>query len=467
MGGLLEAFRAKVMEGGWIRKGEHVLAAVSGGVDSVVLLHLLVAVREAYSLTVTAAHLNHGLRGEEAERDEQFVLDYCRRLEVPCFCEKRDVRRYAQVHRLSEEMAARAVRYDFLRRLKRETGADVIATAHHADDQVETVIDHFLRGSGLAGLAGMTVRRGDIVRPLLWATRAEIERYALDHSLAFRVDRSNFDLGFRRNRIRLELIPYLRRYFNPSLREAVLRTSQIAWEVENYLQDRALQVLSEARTRARRGEVVLDLGRLGQQPALIQKYVVIAAFEALGGNRWHLDHDRLERAAQLIREGTSGSLLSLGSGIGMVKSQAQLAIQKMGRLEFCYVVPIGGRVSLPELDLTIDTEVVDRTTYAQQVGLDQRVEFVDLDVMQGELRVRNARPGDRFHPLGASGSKKLSDFFTDAKVPVFERWRTPVLTDERNIIWVCGLRLDDRYKVTEKTQRILKLALGEMISDEE
>ncbi|MDZ7372798.1 MAG: tRNA lysidine(34) synthetase TilS [candidate division KSB1 bacterium] len=464
---LLEAFRKKVMETSLIRRGEHVLVAVSGGLDSVTLLHLLVSVKDAYGLQVSAAHLNHSLRGEEADEDERFVAALCEELAVPCVRERRDVRRYAQVHRLSEETAARVVRYDFLRRVKQQLKATAIATAHHADDQVETVIDHFLRGAGLSGLAGMAPRRGDVVRPLLWATRAEIERYARACNLRYRIDRSNFNLEFRRNRIRLELLPYLRRYFNPGVREAVLRSAQIVAEAEAFIEEQAHALLQVVQLPSRRDEVLLDALRLAEQPPLLQKYAVLTAFERLGGSRWLLDYDRLERVVQLIREGSSGARLNLGAGIEMVKSQSRLALQKARQVEFCYPLPIGATVEVPEVDMVISAEVVDRATYVRDVGLDARVEFVDLDALRGPLEVRNARPGDRFRPLGSSGSKKLSDLFTDAKVPAYERWRTPVVTDGANIVWVCGLRLDDRYKVTDKTQRILKLAMGERISGEE
>ncbi len=464
---LLERFRSRVMDPGLIQRGEHVLAAVSGGVDSVVLLHLLLGVRDAYNLTVSVAHLNHGLRGEDADADQAFVEDLCRQHSVPCVSEKRDVLRYAQIHRLSEETAARVVRYDFLRRAKAQLRADVIATAHHADDQVETVIDHFLRGSGLLGLSGMAARRGDIVRPLLWASRADIEEFARQRNLSYRTDRTNLDLEYRRNRIRLELIPYLRRYFNPNLREVVLRTAGILSEAEAFIERQAVQTLRRVKVKKTRDEIVLDLDRLLREPTLIQKYVVLACFETLGGQRWLLNHDRIERSVEILREGTSGSKLYLGGGICLTKSQDSVAVHRVRQVEFSYPLRIGGEATIPELDLVLNTEVVDRSTYAGEVGCDPCVEFIDLDRVQGELWVRNARPGDRFQPLGSPGTKKLSDFFIDQKVPSYERWRTPVVTDGETIVWVCGFRLDDRYKVTERTKRILKLSLGEVIGGEE
>ena len=464
---LYERFRERVEEKKLFERGEHVLVAVSGGVDSVVLLHLLLRLRDPLQLSLTVAHLNHKLRGFEADADQAFVTSLAEKWELPIVVEQKDVRLFARAERLSEEEAARLVRYDFLFRAKEQVGADCVATAHQADDQVETVIDHFIRGSGLLGLSGMCEKAGGLVRPLLFASRAEIEEYAKQNALSYRTDRTNYDVGYRRNRIRLELIPYIRRYFNPGIKQVVLRTAKIIAETEAFLAEAARSAFREAVRKEKKDRVVFDCRAFTEQIEAIQKYLIILAFEKLGGHRWQLRFDTLERVIGLAQKGQSGAVVELGGGIKATRSRDELAIHKISEVSFRYHLYIGQPVVIGELGLMISAEYATLDDYRREKGRSRNVEFVDADKVAGQLYVRNARRGDRFYPLGGEGSKTLSDFFIDEHVPVYERWRTPVVEDQKGIVWVCGYRLDDRYKVDDKTKRVIRIQLSEVVSEEE
>jgi len=464
---LYEKFREHAEEKKLFRPGDHILVAVSGGVDSVVLLHLLLRLRDSLQLSLTAAHLNHKLRGLEADADQAFVVSLAREWGVPVVVEQKDVRMFARTERLSEEEAARLVRYDFLFRAKEQVGANWVATAHQADDQVETVIDHFIRGSGLLGLSGMCEKAGELIRPLLFASRAEIEEYAKTNGLTFRTDRTNLDVGYRRNRIRLELIPYIRRYFNPGFKQVVLRTAKIIAETEAFLADTARAAFGEVVREEKKDRVVFACNAFTSQIEAIQKYLVILAFEKLGGHRWQLRFETLERVIALAEKGQSGAVVELGGGIKATRSRDELAIHKIREVSFQYHLYIGQPVVIPELGLMISAEYATLDDYRREMGRSRNVEFVDADKVTGQLLVRNARRGDRFYPLGGEGSKTLSDFFIDEHVPVYERWRTPVVVDQKGIVWVCGYRLDDRYKVDDQTKRVIRIQLSEVVSEEE
>ena len=236
---LLEKFTKFIEQHQLIKKDDYVLAAVSGGIDSVVLLQLLVRLSDLLHLKFQIVHLNHGLRGKQADRDQQFVEQLATEYNIPIITRKVSVPKFIAKKNLSEEQGARVLRYRFFEQTLKKTGADCIALGHQADDQVETVIDHFLRGSGVKGLTGIPVRRDKFIRPLLFATRQEIETYAKLHSLHYVIDSTNTITKYRRNRIRHDLIPYLKQHFNPAIENIVLRSASIMNEVEMYLNDQA------------------------------------------------------------------------------------------------------------------------------------------------------------------------------------------------------------------------------------
>ena len=452
---------------GLLSPGEKVLAAVSGGPDSLSLLHRLWTEQEARQITVEAAHLDHGLRGEEAAAEAQWVLDWCRERGIVCHVGEEDVAAFALARKQSIQEAARAVRYTFLERTAAAVGANKIATGHNQDDQVETVLGNILRGTGTDGLRGIPERRGLIIRPMLGISRAEIDAYCAAHGLSPRQDPSNLSSGhYTRNRIRLELLPLLRHEYNPRVDDALLRLSEIAGRDSDYLAQQAETALT-AVTRFRQNDrIVLKRGALAALHPALLRYVVRLAATSLRGTGKGISYEHLEMVCQAIltRPGLNYITwpvppffaLTFSSPPCHVLVDERYVYFTMTNAAVSYgdvsaALPVPGEAHLPELGWVL-TAFWEDTPGAVRLDADA----VDC----GSLEARNWRPGDRLGPLGMGGRhKKVSDIFTDAKVPRHDRNRVPIVADAQGLVWVAGHTLAERVKVTEKTVRILYLSV--------
>ncbi len=480
----LDRFRHATLEAGLLQPGETIAVAVSGGPDSIAMLHALAALNRSDRLewSLHVAHLNHAIRGDAARADAEFVAAECRKLELPCTIETEDVPSLARDSRRSMEEAARACRYAFLRRVCEEVGARSVAVAQHADDQVETVLHHILRGTGVRGLGGMAPSRpiapdSDIrvVRPMLGFRRAEIVAYLEAEGIPYRVDASNASNDYTRNRLRNVVLPLLREQVNPQVDEALLRLAVqsqgwvgefdavVAREFESTLVSRAA------------GRLVLRVSELTARRSWMQAEIVRTAWDALTGgdaletegSAPQLAFDAIQEVLELARRPESGNELHLPADTVVQRRYDELIFRRADpaepspqslRIERTLSVP--GRCHLPELGIAIAAEVRERTSgddAANLAGKSSDEESMDLDRVDDALSVRPPRPGDRMTPLGAPGSKKLSDFFTDAKIPPEERERVAIVCDQSGPIWIVGHRIADRVKLTECTRRVLRL----------
>ncbi len=453
---LLARFENNLRDRELVAPGQTVVVAVSGGVDSMVLLDLFARIRESWRLHLVVAHLNHALRGEEADRDQAFVEARAGDYGLRTIVERADVPAYARHHHLSCEAAARILRYDFLRRAALAVKADRVGLAHHANDQAETLLDHLLRGAGLAGLGGMWWRRDVLVRPLLDVTRDEILAYARERQVPFCEDSSNADRRIRRNRLRHELLPLLAAQYNPRVVEALARACQAMQEADQGLRTLAGQLLTRD-GKFEGGKIVLDIATFLRYLLVLQKYVLWEAVEEVGGERRQLDSPRLERVFQLAKKARPGSKVSLGGGLEAAISGRFLVIGPAAHEPLLLEVEIGKEVVEPSRGFSFRCGPVTVEEYQAQPGRSPAVEFVDAGQIRGQLRLRSWQPGDRFIPLGMGKAKKVSDVFVDAKVPYHRRSLIPLLECETGIIWVCGVRLDERFRVTSNTKRVLKL----------
>ena len=451
--------------------GETVVVAVSGGPDSLCLLHLLWRLRGELGIGLHAAHLDHMLRGEEAEADARFVSDACRGLGVPLSVERQDVAAHRMRHRLSTEEAARQVRYRFLARVAREVGAGRVVVGHTADDQVETVLMNLVRGAGARGLRGMAPvapwpEAGVpllLVRPLLAASRGDTETYCRWLGLSPRQDSSNLYLGPRRNRIRGRLLPLLEE-LNPRVRQALLRTARALAQDLDYLEEAVARAWPEVVSASGEG-LSLDLARLrGLHPALQRHLLLRAAGEVIG--REDVAGVHVEEVLCLL--GRPGShRLSLPRGL-VVATLGDSAYLGKGEVP-CPLPPLDGAHPLQvpgETRLSgwrVRVDVVEPPENGAAVPVPDEdasgglVASMDLEAVGTDLTVRPRRPGDRFRPLGLGGEKKLQDFMVDARIPRPWRGRVPVVSSPQHILWLVGWRLDERVRVTSATRRLLRL----------
>lgn len=435
------------------------VVGVSGGADSLALLSLLRASNQA----LVVAHFNHQLR-PEANADEAHVAAICEKLGLPFVKDSADVGAYAAEQGLSVEEAARKLRYRFLFRVARERGAVAVAVAHTADDQAETVLMHFLRGAGLSGLKGMlrqTIlaefdQRIPLIRPILHLTRAETEALCRENGLEFRLDASNADTTYFRNRLRHELIPVLETY-NPQVRAALARTAtalQGDFDVLNHLLDEAWQACVEG---AGTGFVSFNYEILSQQPEALRRNLLRRAAFLLRPGLRDVDFSALARGAALKDGNFTGGLYFLREG-KLFHLAAYEADLPHGRYPLVLMTNevCGEWQELPNGWRLICEPVGEADP---QPG-DEWTAWLDAELAQGKMKIRPAKPGDRFSPLGMGGkSVKLSDLFINLKIPQRMRATWPVVTVADEIAWVCGLRRGEVAAVGPGTEKILRLRL--------
>ncbi len=440
-----------------IRRGDHVLVAVSGGADSVALAYALHFLRKRHHLQLTLAHLNHGIRGRAADEDARFVNELAWRLGLPCMQARIDVPRRAQHDRVSLEMAARDARYEYFARTAREVGADRLATAHTADDQVETIVLKMARGAGARGLGGIpyeSVRRGlRVIRPMRDISHREAVAFLKRHGLAWREDQSNHDPAFLRNRVRYEILPILESRLNPQIRRALLRAGEVLRAEDEWLDQLAQKQF--ARCLARKGGLDLRVDRLGRLPLAARRRVLRLWLAAGGVDLDEVDFDAVERAEHLLEAPAGTRSVPLSERRRIVRRYQSLRLEGAGRARdaaFRCALIIPGETILPEQGLRIVTRWdhgLLRQTRARIGQFPAEASFGAAAVRRGRIVVRSWQPGDRIRPFGFGGSCKLQDVFVDQKIPADQRAAVPVLECRGEILWVPGYRVAQGWEVPD------------------
>lgn len=482
--------------------GARLLVAVSGGPDSLALLHALWRLRDEYGLTLVGAHLNHNLRGAESDADAEFAANTFKRLGMPYTVDSADVAAYRRTHRLSLEDAARRVRYTFLSDAAAKHEAHAIALGHTADDQAETVLMHIIRGSGLDGLRGMRTldRRAiggsetTLFRPMLDVSRAQTQAYCDALNLQPRIDESNLSPEFLRNRIRLELLPLLES-LNASVRDALMRLSRNATQDGDYLSARAAELWDDAAQSDDGSALRLDTRALSREHAALQSRILRRAIEAAGGEtatsettqRHVLDMMTLIDAPGKTLHLPGGLTFATDYGKAYIGSAAAVAdaLAPLPLIRGEVLVPVPGEAQVqgwriwasvtPNIDGRDGQDALSNRpipslppegerTLRTLAGADGKgikiIETLDMDCVGDGLRVRGRLPGDRFQPLGMQQSKSLREFMIDARIP--RRWRDglPLIVSDRGIACIPGWRIAHWARVTDATRRLLRLELS-------
>ncbi|HYQ86503.1 MAG TPA: tRNA lysidine(34) synthetase TilS [Bacteroidota bacterium] len=434
-----------------IDRGEKIILAVSGGLDSMVMLDALDNIKRESQLTLSVAHFNHQLRGIEADRDEALLRSVALARGLECYVERANTRAVAEAQKLSVEECGRNLRYAFFDRLRSSLGYQKIATAHHADDNAETILFNLFRGAGVHGLSGIPVRRNDqsIIRPLLFATRKQIGEYAADRKLSYREDASNADRQYTRNFLRHDVIPLIRQNINPNLIRTLSRTAELFDQLEDYLKEQVGKVMPGLLVAGSEGSVILDLTAFRVQPVFLQEHVLLHAAREFTARE--IDFGTVKTMLR-VAGGETGTSCSIAKDAVFYRNRDQLIFLRNNRL-----TPFQHRIELKRI-YQFDRFGFGSAASAQALlSTDPNIEFVDADTLAPECLLRNWKEGDWFIPLGMQEKKKLSDFFIDEKIPLFQKTAIPILVSNGEIVWICGMRLDERHKITSKTVRILKL----------
>ena len=467
--------------------GDEVVVAVSGGADSLCLLHALRSLREEYKLRLHVAHLNHGTRGAASDADAAFVADVADRWHLPVTVEERDVPALAEEHELAFEEAARRVRYAFLARVAREQEMQKIAVGHNADDQAETVLMHFLRGTGLAGLRGMLpltpitnyrllepflqspISSLLIIRPLLEVPRDAIEDYCAAHDLAPRFDRSNLDTTYFRNRLRHELLPTLESYI-PNVRERLCNTASVVaadYDLLKQVRDYAWgRIVCEETENV----IIFDQAAWRELPVALQRSTLRKAAYRLRRTLRDVTFIHVENAREIALGGETGDQATLPMGLALTVGYETLAMGDAGAdgpppdepllwQDEPLPVQLPGVTPLPESEWVLRGEILEQWDMDQIIhNADPWKAYLDLEALREPLLLRPRRPGERFQPHGMEGhSLKVSALMINLKIPQTWRDHVPLLVAGDEIVWVCGRRIAARGAVGPETQRVARL----------
>ena len=443
--------------------GNRVLVAVSGGPDSVVLLDVLDRLKEAFSLDLVVAHFDHSLRPDDDERETRFVTSLAVSKNFPFITQK--ALSPPGKSGMSLEEAARDRRYEFLHHAKKSHGAQKIALGHTLDDQAETVIMRLLRGSGPAGLSGIPpVRNHDIVRPLIEVTRQEIEDYIALRDLSYITDPSNLEKHHLRNRIRLDLLPQLKTY-QPRIVEILGQTAGIMRDETRWMETEAEEWIKGHVEVFETGKHSVPLKAFGELAAALQNQVIRQIIKRVQGGLRRISVRHIEAIKGLV-QGRPQASLDLPNNVFVKKTYEILIFGKNREKEdpkeikgFQYVLDAPGVFNLDAIACTVTIEEIKGKTFLPGNNASPWIAHLDADRIEYPLTIRSIVPGDRFVPLGMTGHKKVKDFFIDQKIPSRVRRHLPLLCQGKDPIWICGLRLDNRFKVGPKTKNVVQVSL--------
>ncbi len=451
-----------VNSSGAVKKNDRLSVAVSGGPDSTALLFLLESVKDELGIKLVACHLNHQLRGEESDKDEQFVKELAESLSIPFRAASANLPEYRAQNGGSTQSAARELRYQFFDSLIKSRFADKIAIGHTKDDSAETLLINFLRGTGLSGLTGIpSIREEKIIRPLIEVSKKEILAYLNENKIVFRTDSSNSSDKYLRNQIRNNLLPLLEREYNPALKDSLCRTSVVLSDIDDFISGLGDEALAEVLVSAKKEEVVVDSAKLKSYPKALQREVLRKIVAKVRGSfAARISFDRTEDLGQLLRGERSGELDL--PGIKAVLSGERLAVRTSEfpkAQPFSYKFDEDSLIFLEEISASIEV----RPAGGDDVDFDKscRKVFLNGEAIPSDAVIRSRREGDRFYPLGADGSQKLKKFFIDQKLSKWERDSIPLLASGSDILWIPGYRISQTVRLPEQRGKILKLEYRE------
>jgi tRNA(Ile)-lysidine synthase len=463
---LLQAFKNTILRYQMLSPEDKVIIGVSGGADSIALLYLLNQIKDEFNLVLFVAHLNHLLRGDESDRESFFVKDFAeKKLNLPVFIKKIDVQKEAKIHKTSIETISRKLRYDFFSSLARQLDANKIALGHQLDDNIETILLNLFRGTGLKGVSGIPpIRRISsnltVVRPLIEIPSSKIRNFLKEKDIDFCIDSSNFDLIYQRNTIRLKILPFLKKFY-PQITKNILRFSRIAGLEDEFLEEETKKTENFLLTEED-NETYFNIAFFERQHPAIQKRIIKRLINRHKKIASEVVYEDVERFLGLIKNNKPNLSLRL-KDLWIEKEYDLVKIKPYKdkkKIFFRYPLKEGNKeLFIKEIPLKIKIDVFKKDRKVEDYIKNKKpsVTYFDFDLLKQPLYIRSRRSGDRFCPDGLGGSKKLKDFLIDKKIPLNERDKILLLEDGYGIAGILGYRVDERVKLTEKTQNILCL----------
>ena len=442
-----------IKENELLSSGEKILVALSGGPDSVFLLHFLNKYKKKFKVELGAAHINHLLRGKDSERDELFCKTLCDELSIPFYLLRKDIKSYSKKNKYSLEVAGRKIRYEFFNKISKKNKYDKIVTAHNADDNAETVLLNLIKGTGIKGIAGIPVKRNNIIRPILSLTKKEILDYLEENKFEYRIDESNLSNDFERNFLRNEVIPLIQKNINPSFFNSVLNTSLNLQSFNAGLAEIVSELKLNVKVKPNKS-VSIPIEFINEGNDFISSYTIK---EIVDENLTvKLESNDLKKIFILSKK-QSGKSEELIENLVALKERDGITIQKKtsAKNPNGIKISIGNEVEIEGKILQIKGIKKDDVKIVKS----KNIEFISADGLDNNFILRTWKEGDKFCPIGMHGTKKISDYLNDVKINSFEKKKQLILENDGNIVWVIGKRLDDRFKITSDTKKVLKICL--------
>jgi tRNA(Ile)-lysidine synthase len=442
-----------------LNKDEKVVVALSGGPDSTALLVILTQITEEIGFKLIAAHINHGLRAEESDEDEKYSRELSEKMGVAFISHKIDK---AGVEKgVSPEDFYRRQRYSFLNKVAKEQRAKKIALGHNLQDQAETVLLNLLRGSGLEGLKGiLPMRDGKFIRPLIEVSRREIISFLNAAGIPYRQDSSNESKQYLRNKVRGELIPYIKEKFNPKIEENLAQMAEILRNEDEFIRQYVLEAMDSPSIQRQKNLISLNIAYINKLSQAIRLRIYKALLESLNPEKNGFSFIHIKSLENLAQRKGSGKRISLPADIAARREYDNLILERKKacpkRIEYEYTMKIPGSINIQERNMAICLQ----TTNRDYIDLrNERKVYIDLDKISLPLILRNRRDGDWFQPLGMKGRKKIKTFFIDRKIPRNERDEIMLIVDQISVVWIEKMHLNDRVKITRETKKVLELEI--------
>lgn len=443
------------------------MLGVSGGADSVSLFFVMLALYEKYNIEIVVVHVNHGIRGEEAKRDEDFVKELCRQHQVICECVHLDIKKMARAQKLSEEEMGRIARYDAFSKVSEKYNCNKIAVAHNQNDVSETVLLNLFRGSGLKGLIGMEPVRGNLIRPLLCVERKEIEQFLLERGISYQNDATNFETEYMRNRIRLKVIPYVEDEVNERASWHIAKTAGIIAQVYDFIEQESRKLYEET-VQEKDAEYWILLEPFRNAHVALKKEVIRKILFAIAKKQKDIEQSHVEMVLDLAEKG-AGKRISLPYEMEAIHQYDKIVLRERKKrgnesngFELEALVP--GKLVIPGTDKSISFELVTVTDEnrkeLENLYVNKKNDYTkwfDYDRIRNTILVRNRKTGDYFECNSDGSRKKLKKFFIDNKLPSEKRDGIVLLADGNHIMWIIGYRISEYYKVQNDTKKILKV----------
>lgn len=451
-----------IFDNNLIGPGDNVLLALSGGPDSVFLFYNLIKLKDNLSFNLYASHINHMYRGEDAFRDEEFVRQLCNKYNIRLFVKRKNATEYAKELKVTEEEAGRILRYNFFNENLNEIGGGIIAVAHNLNDQAETVLQRIIRGTGIDGLSAMSIKKDNIIRPMLNVSKSEVLQYLHENNYDYCVDVTNSQNIYGRNKIRLDLIPFLENNFNPNIQNTLYRMSETMQRDKKIIEKFIEKIFNDVFISKDNNKVILNLTKLKRIEPEVAGRILRYAVELLKGNTVNIEMKHIDYVMDFINNSMTGKKINLTESITVEISYDNLIINKNVENipNFKYNIVLNELMEIFEVGKVICCKVLDVADFN---SMDKDTISVDYDLVKGNLIVRNRLPGDSMIPCGMTGVKKIKDIFIDMKVPQEERDRKLIIADDNNILWLEDFRIHNNFKVTSSTKKILNITVRELI----